>query len=339
MTVAAAMQTEVLSIDPRQPDGDLLIRAGAVLRRGGLVAFPTETVYGLGANALDGAAVARIFDAKGRPATNPVIVHVAGIEQAATVTACWPTTAQQLAERFWPGPLTLVLKKRPEVPSIVTAGGETVAIRSPAHPIAQGLIRAAGTPIAAPSANLSTRLSPTRAEHVLRGLGGRIDLLLDGGPTAGGLESTVLDLTSSPPCLLRPGLVSSRQLEAVIGPIAAMAGLPSGERARSPGLLQRHYAPTVPLECLAQSHRRVAELLQSGMRVGWLTHRAVDALPTAGLCTIELPNDPGGYSSQIYAALHTLEAMQLDRIVVELPPAADAWHAVHDRLRRAATPP
>ncbi|HVA48325.1 MAG TPA: L-threonylcarbamoyladenylate synthase [Pirellulales bacterium] len=336
------METEVIAIDPVTPRRGPLARAVEVLRRGGLVAFPTETVYGLGANALDIAAVAKIFAAKGRPATNPIIVHVASSEQVSEVAAQWPPLAQALAERFWPGPLTLVLPKNPSINDIVTGGGDTVAVRLPAHPVARGLIRAAGLPIAAPSANLSTRVSPTRAEHVLRGLAGCIDLLLDGGPTAGGLESTVLDLTTTPPMLLRPGLVSPQEIEEVIGPIQRLRIpdilLPSSP-ARSPGMLRRHYAPSVPLECLSASRPRVEALCRAGLRVGWLTLGPAARDEQSGLFAIELPADPAGYSSQLYAALHTLEALAPDWIVVELPPDGEAWLAVRDRLRRAATEP
>ncbi|HQU44815.1 MAG: threonylcarbamoyl-AMP synthase [Planctomycetia bacterium 21-64-5] len=336
------METEVIAIDPVEPRRGPLARAAEILRRGGLVAFPTETVYGLGANALDIAAVAKIFAAKGRPATNPLIVHVASSEQVGEVAAQWPPVAQALAERFWPGPLTLVLPKNPSIHDIVTGGGDTVAVRLPAHPVARGLIRAAGLPIAAPSANLSTRVSPTRAEHVLRGLAGRIDLLLDGGPTAGGLESTVLDLTTTPPMLLRPGLVSPQEIEAVIGPIQQLripdTLLPSSP-ARSPGMLRRHYAPSVPMECLSGSGPRVEALCRAGLRVGWLTLGPAARGDLSGLFAIELPADPAGYSAQLYAALHTLEALAPDRIVVELPPGEEAWLAVRDRLRRAATEP
>src|SRR4051794_39087740 len=211
--------TTVLALHAIPPDPADVAVAAAVLHRGGLVAFPTETVYGLGANALDAAAVARIFAAKGRPATNPLIVHVAAAEHVWSVAADWPAVAARLAERFWPGPLTLVLPKAAAVPDAVTAGGPTVAVRVPAHPVALALLRAAGVPLAAPSANRSTELSPTTAGHVLHGLGGRIDLVLDAGPTAGGIESTVLDVTTNPPRLLRPGLVTPAMIEAVIGPI------------------------------------------------------------------------------------------------------------------------
>jgi L-threonylcarbamoyladenylate synthase len=330
--------TEVIIVDPIRPDSHVLVRAAAVLHRGGLVAFPTETVYGLGASALNEAAVAAIFVAKGRPATNPLIVHVAHAGQAQSLAASWPSAAEHLAKRFWPGPLTLVVPKTAVVPHLVTAGGETVALRCPAHPVARGLIQAAGLPIAAPSANLSTHVSPTRAEHVLRGLDGQIDLLLDGGPTPGGLESTVLDVTTAPPRLLRPGLVLPHDIEKVIGRIEVVpAAAAQGTTARSPGMLDRHYAPSIPLECLEASWPRVEDLCHAGLRVGWLTlGPAPDERPD-GLFILELPTDAAGYGAQLYAALHTLEALGLDRIVVELPPADKAWFAVRDRLRRAAT--
>ncbi|HMF19354.1 MAG TPA: L-threonylcarbamoyladenylate synthase, partial [Gemmataceae bacterium] len=236
------MQTQVLLVDSDHPDSDAIARAAEILRNGGLVAFPTETVYGLGANALDPAAVARIFQAKGRPPQNPLIVHVAKLETTANLAADWPEKATELAERFWPGPLTLVVRKRACVPDAVTAGGDTVALRVPSHPVALALLKAANIPIAAPSANRSTLLSPTRAEHVLHGLEGRIDLLLDAGPTPGGLESTVLDVTTNPPRLLRPGLISPAELGAVIGPIIQKESPNPGDTLRSPGMLGRHYA-------------------------------------------------------------------------------------------------
>ena len=330
------MNTEVIAVDALQPDAEVLARAAAVLRRGGLVAFPTETVYGLGASALDEAAAARIFAAKGRPAGNPLIVHVATVEQARQLVSSWPDVAGRLARRFWPGSLTLVLPKSRAVPDVVTARGPTVALRCPAHAVARRLIEAAALPIAAPSANVSTRVSPTRAEHVLRGLEGRIDMLLDGGPTPGGLESTVLDVTTMPPRLLRPGLVVRHDIEAVVGPIE---GGPTSAfaPARSPGMLERHYAPTVPLECMPESWPRVKELCSVGMRVGWLTIGPAPEETVSGVFTVEMPHDPAGYGSQFYAALHSLEAMGLDRIVVERPPDGDAWLAVQDRLRRATT--
>jgi L-threonylcarbamoyladenylate synthase len=331
------MQTVVLLVNPAGPEADVIARAAAVLRGGGLVAFPTETVYGLGANALDPAAVARIFAAKGRPATNPLIVHVAEPTEVRRVASAWPEAAARLAERFWPGPLTLVLPRSEAVPDAVTAGGPTVAVRLPAQPVARALIRAAGVPVAAPSANRSTRLSPTRAEHVLVGLDGRIDLLLDGGPTAGGLESTVLDVTGTPPRLLRPGLVTPGEIEAIIGGIKRSAPPAAGEPLPSPGMLGRHYAPRAVLECAEDDGRaRVEELRRQGVRVGWLTFAAVPAAPAAGGRTIVMPGDPGAYAAELYAVLHALDAAGMEHIVVELPPDREEWLAVRDRLRRAS---
>jgi L-threonylcarbamoyladenylate synthase len=328
--------TVLLAVDPLAPQADRIAQAAAVLRAGGLVAFPTETVYGLGAHALDAAAVRRIFEAKGRPAHNPLIVHIAATAEVREVAADWPASAARLAECFWPGPLTLVLPKNARVPYEVTAGGPTVAVRLPAHPVARALLEAAGIPVAAPSANRSSRLSPTRAEHVLRDLEGCIDLVLDGGPCPGGIESTVLDLTTSPPRLLRPGLVSLAELEAVIGPVVLPGQLPEGCVLPSPGLLSRHYAPRTPLECAADGGReRVAELCRKGRRVGWLTFGPPREVPP-GAVVRTLPGDPMGYAAGLYAALHELDVAGLDCIVAALPPDAVEWQAVRDRLRRAS---
>ncbi len=319
--------TEVLPISP-----DSIARAAAAIRAGKLVAFPTETVYGLGANALDVAAVSGIFEAKGRPATNPVIVHVASFGEAETLVTTMPPLARVVAERFWPGPLTLVMPRGPNVPDIVTAGGSTVAVRVPAHPVAQDLLRACGVPIAAPSANRSTCLSPTRPEHVLRGLNHRIDILLDGGPCPGGLESTVLDLTTDPPTLLRPGLISVRELEKTIGRIARRS-LTVATIARSPGAMNRHYSPTTPVEFAADDGRaRVAELIADGRRVGWLTFGTGHAL--AGAVVESLPTAATQYAANLFAALHRLDQGGFDFIVIALPPEDDEWLAVHDRLNR-----
>ena len=330
------MHTEVLPVDAHAPQSDRIARAAAVLRHGGLVAFPTETVYGLGALALDAAAVGRIFTAKGRPANNPVIVHIAETAQLVQVAAEWPDAAERLARRFWPGPLTLIVPRNPNVPDATTAGGPTVAVRVPAHPVAQALLRAVGAPIAAPSANRSSELSPTRAEHVLRALDGRIDLVLDGGPTAGGIESTVLDITTSPPRLLRPGLIAPAELEAVVGPISRAAGaLQTGAALPSPGMLPRHYAPRTPLECSNNGGARVEELLRRGGRVGWLTFASLEVVPDR-LVVRTMPADSPGYAAHLYAALHALDDAGVSRIVVDLPPEGDEWLAVRDRLRRAA---
>jgi L-threonylcarbamoyladenylate synthase len=354
---ASELITEVLKIQELASAPQIIARAAAAIQAGQLVAFPTETVYGLGANALDAAAVRRIFAAKGRPAENPVIVHIAEASALAQVAVEVPPIALELAERFWPGPLTLVLRKRPEVPDIVTAGGPTVAVRVPAHPVAQALLRAAQLPIAAPSANASNCLSATRAEHVLKSLGGRIEFILDGGPTQGGLESTVLDVTTTPPRLLRPGLIAPGEIESVIGKITLSASrttdeqLPGGadqhERQgtqpanvppRSPGMLSRHYAPRVPLECIGlEDTDRIEALRREHRRIGWLAYGSTPS-ETCGLFIIEMPREAKAYAAELYAALHTLETAGVERIVVTLPPAGEAWLAIQDRLQRASAP-
>jgi L-threonylcarbamoyladenylate synthase len=331
------MQTEMLSVDPHHPDPEILCRAVKLLQHGELVAFPTETVYGLGANALDENAVRKVFAAKGRPATNPIIVHVSSPEAARELVVSWPEAAQRLAEKFWPGSLTLVLPRANAVPEVVTAGGSTVALRIPAHPVALALLETTELPIAAPSANRSSHLSPTRAEHVLGDLGGRIPLLLDAGPTPGGLESTVLDLTTTVPRLLRPGLVTPAQIESVIGPIQR-----PGQREqsvaplRSPGMLAKHYAPRAPLECVdMDAWDRIRELLRDGWRVGWVALDEESLEDHPYLIRIALPLEPMLYAARLYAVLHQLDAANVDRIVVSLPPNSDEWLAVLDRLRRA----
>ena len=351
-------------IDGTSPEPGAIARAAEFLRAGKLVAFPTETVYGLGANALSPEAVARIFRAKGRPAHNPVIVHVADIAVARALTADWPDFAGRLAAAFWPGPLTLVLPKNGLVPDIVTAGGQTVALRIPSHPIALALLRAAGIPIAAPSANRSMLLSPTTAEHVLQSLDGRIDALLDGGPATGGIESTVISLVGDRPRLLRPGLITPAHIESIIGAIErgrvveirgrnwqACGGLAdesgeseSGKRTpealASPGMLARHYAPLAPLELSSEGERRVRQLLAEGHKVGWLTcsDASADFGEPPRLLRTEMPRDPQAYASQLYAALHALDALGVSRIVVDELPPTDDWLALRDRLQRASTP-
>jgi L-threonylcarbamoyladenylate synthase len=333
------MPTELRIIDAHDPAAETIRQAADILRNGGLVAFPTETVYGLGANALDERAVRRIFAAKGRPPTNPLIVHVASTSDARMLVSEWPDNAQKLAERFWPGSLTLVLPRTDRVPDVVTAGGPTVALRIPAHAVALALLRAAGLPIAAPSANRSNRLSPTRAEHVERDLEGAVDLILDGGPCPGGLESTVLDVSTTPSRLLRPGLVTPAQIEAVIGPIERVSDTNGAGDIPlpSPGMMAKHYAPRTPLECCTDSGiNRVRELTGRGLRVGWLALSAMAVNRADRVIQIVLPSEPTSYASQLYAALHQLDDASVDRIVVDLPPLQEDWLAVHDRLRRAA---
>lgn len=316
--------------------------AAELLRNGGLVAFPTETVYGLGANALDAQAVQGIFLAKGRPANNPLIVHVPDADAAKDLVMKWPPQAQQLVDAFWPGPLTLVLPRNERIPDAVTGGGATVGIRMPAHPVALALLRAVRLPIAAPSANRSNHVSPTSAAHVWDDLAGRIDLILDGGATPGGIESTVLSLAEDPPRLLRPGLLSPEAIQAVIGPIqiSELHHSSANDALPSPGMLPRHYAPTVPLELSENAADRVYALAAAGERVGWL--RLGDALPLpkelqAHVTLVPMPANAADYARQLYAALRLLEASGVTRIVVDKPPSGAEWLAIQDRLRRAAT--
>lgn len=301
------------------------VEAGRLIRAGRLVAFPTETVYGLGANALDAAAVSRIFEAKQRPNTSPLIVHVDSVAMARQLAARWPPAAETLARHFWPGPLTLILPRKPIVPGLVTAGLPSVGLRMPAHPVALELIRQAGVPIAAPSANRFTALSPTTAAHVRRSLGGKVDLILDGGPCRVGIESTVLSLAVSPPVLFRPGAISRQELEAWIGEIALSERAPDGAAHSSPGLHRRHYSPRTPLLLVGD------EPLPAGRGVYLYYSR-----PREGADCRPMPSDPASYGACLYALLHALDDEGLDWIAVERPPEAAEWAGVDDRLRRAA---
>jgi len=304
-----------------------LARAAALICQGGLVAFPTETVYGLGANALNAQAVARIYEVKGRPAASPLIVHVDSVEMARTLTTKWPHHASTLASRYWPGPLTLVLPKSAAVPDIVTAGLQTVGIRVPAHPLALELIRLAGTPIAAPSANTFTRLSPTTADHVRESLGDRVDLILDGGATTVGIESTVLSLAVEPPLLLRPGMVSQGDIENLVGPVRRGGRIEKGEEAHpSPGLHHKHYSPDTPLVIVEGG------ALPAGRGIYlWRVQ------PARSAESVEMPREPGPYAAILYEMLHRADRGNWDWIAVERPPLHQEWAAIADRLSRAAS--
>jgi L-threonylcarbamoyladenylate synthase len=300
-------------------------QAADLIRAGRLVAFPTETVYGLGANALDAAAVERIFEAKGRPKTSPLIVHVASIAMARELALEWPDRAEKLARAFWPGPLTLVVRKRATIPSIVTAGLDTVGLRMPAHPIAAELLAAAAVPIAAPSANRFTELSPVTAEQVRESLGDAVDLILDGGPCTVGIESTVLSVADDPPVLLRPGMVTVADIEALIGPVLR-AGNPDSGSHQSPGQHTRHYRPRKPLYLVSADSR----LPQGRGAYLWRT------TPRPASLSIEMPQDAVHYAARLYGTLHDLDHRDIDWIAVESPPDDPAWEGVADRLRRAA---
>lgn len=330
-----------LPVDPSRPDPDAIARAAAALKAGGLVAFPTETVYGLGAHALDPDAVARIFAAKGRPDYNPLIVHVADAEAARGLAAEWSDAAERLAAAFWPGPLTLVVPKAGRVPDVVTAGLPSVALRVPAHPVARALLEAAGLPVAAPSANRSTEVSPTTAAHVEKSLGDRVELILDGGPTPVGIESTVVSLTGDAPLVLRPGTVSVDELRAVVPGVALAEARAERDAPRlSPGMLDRHYAPRGEVRLFrAEERARVQDDVYlaalGGREVGAVVFTALQA-PVAR--QVALPPDPTEYARGLYAALHALDDAGCDLILVEGVPEGAAWDGVRDRLRRAAHP-
>lgn len=304
-------------------------RAAEILRRGGLVAFPTETVYGLGADASSEAALKRLYAVKRRPPDHPVIVHFASAEDAFAWAREVPEAARRLAERFWPGPLTLILKRAPRAGDFVTGGQDTVGLRVPAHPVARQLLHEFGAPIAAPSANRFGRVSPTRAEHVRHDLGGDVDLVLEGGPSEVGIESTIVDLSRGRAVLLRPGAISRAELEAALGaPVAA----PDERAPRAPGTLERHYAPRAELR-LVPAHALDAEIARATGEVAVLAFSRPDERAARWL---RMPRDPAEYARRLYAALRELDEARCACILVEEPPEQPAWTAVRDRLRRAA---
>lgn len=348
--------TLVIRVDADRPDADAMASAADCLRRGGLVAFPTETVYGLGAHALDRVAVQRLFEAKGRPANDPLIVHVTEFDQIAALTRRVPATARVLADRFWPGPLTLVLERSELVPNDVTAGLDSVAIRIPSHPVARALLLAAGLPVAAPSANLFSRPSPTRASHVLEDLDGRIDMVIDGGPTDVGVESTVLDLAHGTPTILRPGAITLDQLRSVIPDVVARSSevADDGAAMASPGLLARHYSPRAPLTLYeGQPEPAIAALAAAaraaataGSRIGILApHEELRAIRSQ-IGEAALPphvedlgarHDLPQIAQRLYAALRALDAACVDLIFARgVSAESGLGSAIRDRLHRAA---
>ncbi|MCG9967912.1 threonylcarbamoyl-AMP synthase [Pelotomaculum terephthalicicum JT] len=343
------INTKYITVDPFHPESGPLEEGGSVLRRGGLVAFPTETVYGLGANALDGRAVAGIFAAKGRPQDNPLIVHVAGPEAVGGLVKKTTGAAEALMNAFWPGPLTIILPVGEAVPAQVTAGLGTVAVRMPAHPVALGLLRAAGVPVAAPSANTSGRPSPTTARHVLSDLAGRIDLIIDGGPAGVGVESTVVDLTVPVPLVLRPGGITpedlSRVLDAVAVDPAARSGFQGKSRPRSPGMKYTHYAPRAPLFLIEGEVKAAAakimdlakEYRARGCRVGILAYKDGEDFSAAGeVVTAGRRDRPETVAAALYATLRRFDEMEVDVILAEGLADQGIGLAVMNRLRKAA---
>jgi L-threonylcarbamoyladenylate synthase len=317
-------------------------RAAELLRGGEVVALPTETVYGLAANALDEKAVARIFQIKGRPANNPVIVHVAGMEMAKRCVSDWSLEANNLAKAFWPGPLTLVLPRAKVIPNLVTAGGATVGVRWPSHPFMQAVIRRCGFPLAAPSANLSSRVSPTNAGHVHKQLGDKIAVIVDGGQSQVGIESTVLDLTVSPPEILRPGMIHAQSLAAVCGeaqsPKSKVQSLDS--TLRSPGLLEKHYSPKAKLVVLhwhddADLGHQLSTFNPQPATCFVIAHTKIPSAENFAQVSV-IPHDAEAFARAIYAELHRCDEAGAEWIVVEAPPEAPAWSAIADRLQRAA---
>jgi L-threonylcarbamoyladenylate synthase len=333
-------------------------QAVALLRAGEVIALPTETVYGLAANALDEKAVAKIFRIKNRPANNPIIVHIASIEMAKRCVTAWPDRTEKLARAFWPGPLTLVLPAAKEIPGLVTAGGKTVGVRWPGHPLIQAVIRECGFPLAAPSANSFSRVSPTTAEHVRKQLGDKISLIVDGGQSQVGIESTVLDLTVSPPQVLRPGMIHPESLAAVVGNIqqptptnSVSASTRQGRcreqaaktrqpKLKSPGLLKKHYSPKARLFVLswrddADLNSQLSTLNSQLLDCHVIAHTLIPSAEHFARVSV-IPHDAGAFARAIYAELHRCDEAGAGLIVVETPPESPEWSGIADRLRRAS---
>ena len=301
-------------------------RAAQILRAGGLVAFPTETVYGLGADASSAKAIARLYAVKGRPADHPVIVHFASADQAFQWAGAVPDSARALAKKFWPGPLTLILKRGKAAKDFVTGGQDTVGLRVPSHPVAHELLKEFAGGIAAPSANRFGMVSPTTAAHVRQDLGKDVELVLEGGPSQVGIESTIVDLSSGTPVLLRPGHIARTELESVIGPV----GEKSAASPRHSGGMEKHYAPRTPAR-LVPTHALDKEIAK-GKSVAVLAFSRPDERVDFWL---RMPRDPQGYAQKLYAALRELDGADCEQILVEAPPDTPEWAAVRDRLKRA----
>jgi L-threonylcarbamoyladenylate synthase len=335
------MQMEILSTHTPALFAVAVTRAAELLRAGEVVGLPTETVYGLAANALDERAVAKIFQIKGRPAHNPIIVHIASNEMAQSCVSKWPELAQKFSKAFWPGPLTLVLPRAGKIPDKVTAGGATVGIRWPSHPFIQAVIRECGFPLAAPSANLSKQISPTNAEHVRAQLGGKIPLIVDGGQSQVGIESTILDLTVSPPQVLRPGMIHAESLAAVSGEVESDKRQVTYKGAlRSPGLLRKHYSPKAKLLVLDWNDEddlktQLVTCHLSPVTCFVIAHTRIPAGENFADVSV-MPHDVEAFARALYAELHRCDAAGAKLIIVEAPPEIPEWSGIADRLRRAA---
>ena len=316
---------------------DSITQAAELLRSGGVVAFPTETVYGLGADAADPQAVARIFAIKGRPADHPLIVHLADHVQMTQWARKIPSVAFKLAERFWPGPLTLILRRQQGVSNLVTGGQDTIGLRIPAHPVALAMLRSFGGGVAAPSANRFGRVSPTTAGHVQQELGDNVDLILEGGDCRVGLESTILDLTGERPAILRPGGISAEQLSEALGETVGLCAA-TDKQIRAPGMLKSHYAPNSPLQLvsLPELPDVISIHVKTGTSVAVMTCFARQNFDLPGCRVIRMPTDPTGYGRTLYSTLRMLDESAPGLILAEAPPDSPPWLAVNDRLCRAA---
>jgi L-threonylcarbamoyladenylate synthase len=327
------------NMKPVVADADAISHAAYLLRQGRLVAFPAETVYGLGADASNPVAVADIFKAKGRPADHPLIVHIADIDSLGAWASIVPDAALKLADRFWPGPLAMILNKKPEVSLAVTGGQQTVGLRMPDHPVALALLKSFGGGVAAPSANRFCRISPTQAAHVNEELGDAVDMILDGGACQFGVESTIIDLSGSRPRLLRPGHITSQEIEAVLQTEIIIPPASKNSGCRAPGMLEVHYAPTTPaIRCSAeQLPDRIQQLIASDKRIGLLSYQ-LEITETGQIRVLRLSEQAGDYAQRFYAALRVLDSLQLDLILVEQPPQTEPWRAINDRLGKATAP-
>ncbi len=314
-------------------DPDSIRQAKNLLGKGQLVAIPTETVYGLAANAFSPEAVARIFDVKGRPANNPLIVHVSSVKMARDCVSAWPDDADILAEKFWPGPLSMVLPKSDKISNIVTAGGHTVAVRCPSHSIMKDILGQCGFPLAAPSANLSNRVSPTKAEYVADQLSGRIPLILDGGACQIGIESTVIDLTGATPTILRLGLISQDQLQEVLGEVRLAFEIGANETLKSPGQLRCHYSPRARVILVEGSWEDLLNKSDKNAHVIACESAPSNRDPDTWH---EMPKTVQGYAKKIYETLNRCDQANAESILIQPLPLGSEWDAVRDRLSRAS---